>query len=136
MAVKEPSSTPSLASVICLSLAYSNTLSSYNVQVFIETVVVHEIVVVRRNRRCSQTSKLTFSISLKQRHKSKNEVMAEIIMKSKLGKMEKTKKTEERARLMDELDKDFKSLENSHAMARLTQEFDLLEVFKNEMVQH
>ncbi|CAA7043498.1 unnamed protein product [Microthlaspi erraticum] len=43
MAVKEPSSTPSLASVICRSLAYSNTLSGYNVQVFLESGVVHEI---------------------------------------------------------------------------------------------
>uniref|UniRef100_A0A1J3CFN2 Nucleolar protein 14 n=1 Tax=Noccaea caerulescens TaxID=107243 RepID=A0A1J3CFN2_NOCCA len=62
-----------------------------------------------------------------ERHKSKKEVMEEIIMKSKLGRMEKAKKKEEKEKLMDELDKDFKSLENSQAMARLTQEFDLPE---------
>lgn len=48
--------------------------------------------------------------------------------------MEKAKKKEEKEKLMDELDKDFKSLENSHAMARLTQEFDLPEVNDDQIL--
>jgi nucleolar protein 14 len=58
-----------------------------------------------------------------ERRKSKKEVMEEIIMKSKLGRMEKAKQKEEKGKLMDELDKNFKSLVNSEAMESLTKPF-------------
>ncbi|ESQ28345.1 hypothetical protein EUTSA_v10018096mg [Eutrema salsugineum] len=62
-----------------------------------------------------------------ERHKSKKEVMEEIIMKSKLGRMEKAKQKEEKEKLMDELNKDFMSLVDSEAMKSLTQPFRLQE---------
>ncbi|CAH8327070.1 unnamed protein product [Eruca vesicaria subsp. sativa] len=58
-----------------------------------------------------------------ERRKSKKEVMDEIIMKSKLGKMEKAKNKEEKEKLLDELNKDYMSMENSEAMKSLTQDF-------------
>ncbi|CDY65810.1 BnaA02g35820D [Brassica napus] len=58
-----------------------------------------------------------------ERHKSKKEVMDEIIMKSKLGKMEKAKHKEEKEKLLDDLNKELMSLENSDAMKSLTQDF-------------
>nr|VDD22398.1 unnamed protein product [Brassica oleracea] len=54
---------------------------------------------------------------------SKKEVMDEIIMKSKLGKMEKAKHKEEKEKLLDDLNKELMSLENSDAMKSLTQDF-------------
>ncbi|EOA33605.1 hypothetical protein CARUB_v10019758mg [Capsella rubella] len=62
------------------------------------------------------------------RHKSKKEVMEEIIMKSKLGRMEKAKQKEEKEKLMDELDKNFQSLVNSQAMESLTKPFEVEEI--------
>ncbi|CAG7893135.1 unnamed protein product [Brassica rapa] len=58
-----------------------------------------------------------------ERRKSKKEVMDEIIMKSKLGKMEKAKHKEEKEKLLDDLNKELMSLENSDAMKSLTQDF-------------
>lgn len=93
-----------------------------------------------------------------QRHKSKKEVMEEIIMKSKLGRvtisavflvssfcmacqftvgnlfysvvvqMEKAKQKEEKEKLIDELDKDFMSLVGSQAMESLTKPFEVQQV--------
>ncbi|XP_010415534.1 PREDICTED: nucleolar protein 14-like isoform X4 [Camelina sativa] len=68
------------------------------------------------------------------RHKSKKEVMEEIIMKSKLGRMEKAKQKEEKEKLMDELDKNFESLVNSQAMESLTKPFDVEEEKGNPYV--
>ncbi|KAL1218499.1 hypothetical protein V5N11_001667 [Cardamine amara subsp. amara] len=62
-----------------------------------------------------------------ERHKSKKEVMEEIIMKSKLGRMEKAKQKEEKEKLIDELDKDYMSLVGSQAMASLTKPFEVVE---------
>ncbi|KAG2281279.1 hypothetical protein Bca52824_052499 [Brassica carinata] len=58
-----------------------------------------------------------------QRRKSKKEVMSEIIMKSKLGKMEKAKHKEEKEKDLVVLNEEFMSLENSDAMKSLTQDF-------------
>ncbi|KAF2598592.1 hypothetical protein F2Q68_00008634 [Brassica cretica] len=58
-----------------------------------------------------------------ERRKSKKEVMDEIIMKSKLGKMEKAKHKEEKEKLLDDLNKELMSLENSDSMKSLTQDF-------------
>ncbi|CAE5963507.1 unnamed protein product [Arabidopsis arenosa] len=69
-----------------------------------------------------------------ERHKSKKEVMEEIIMKSKLGRMEKAKQKEEKGKLMDELDENFKSLVNSQAMESLTKPFDVEEDTRNPYV--
>ncbi|CAI0463404.1 unnamed protein product [Linum tenue] len=52
-------------------------------------------------------------------HKSKKEVMNEIIMKSKHFKAEKAKEKEENEKLMEELDKTFTSLEQSKVLASL-----------------
>ncbi|CAH2066294.1 unnamed protein product [Thlaspi arvense] len=60
-----------------------------------------------------------------ERRKSKKEVMAEIIMKSKLGKMEKAEKKEEKEKLLDELNKNFTALVDSQEMKSLTQPFNL-----------
>ncbi|KFK41333.1 hypothetical protein AALP_AA2G116500 [Arabis alpina] len=61
-----------------------------------------------------------------ERHKSKKEVMEEIIMKSKLGRMEKAKHKEEKEKLMDEVDKDFMSLD-SELLESLNQPSDIPE---------
>lgn len=55
------------------------------------------------------------------KHKSKKEVMEEIIAKSKFFKVEKAKHKEENEQLMDELDKNFTSLVQSKALLSLTQ---------------
>ncbi|KAF7124640.1 hypothetical protein RHSIM_Rhsim12G0073500 [Rhododendron simsii] len=55
------------------------------------------------------------------RHKTKKEVMEEIISKSKYFKAEKAKEKEENEQLVDELDKNFTSLVESRALLSLTQ---------------
>ncbi|KAK9101020.1 hypothetical protein Scep_024450 [Stephania cephalantha] len=55
------------------------------------------------------------------KHKSKKEIMAEIIFKSKQAKAEKAKGKEEDERLLEQLDKDFSSLVQSQALSSLTQ---------------
>lgn len=55
------------------------------------------------------------------RHKSKKEVMEEIILKSKFFKAQKSKEKEENEELMDQLDKDFSSLVQSDTLLSLTQ---------------
>ncbi|CAI0390521.1 unnamed protein product [Linum tenue] len=52
-------------------------------------------------------------------HKSKKEVMQEIILKSKHFKAEKAKEKEENEKLMEELDKKFTSLEQSKVLSSL-----------------
>ncbi|CAI0390648.1 unnamed protein product [Linum tenue] len=52
-------------------------------------------------------------------HKSKKEVMQEIILKSKHFKAEKAKEKEENEKLMEELDKKFTSLEQSKVLSPL-----------------
>ncbi|XP_030511776.1 nucleolar protein 14 isoform X1 [Rhodamnia argentea] len=55
------------------------------------------------------------------RHKSKKEVMEEIIFKSKLFKAQKAKDKEENEQLMEDLDKNFTSLVQSEALLSLTE---------------
>ncbi|KHN00285.1 Nucleolar protein 14 [Glycine soja] len=55
------------------------------------------------------------------RHKSKKEVMEEIISKSKFYKAQKAKDKEENENLVEELDKDFTSLVHSEALLSLTE---------------
>lgn len=55
------------------------------------------------------------------RHKSKKEVMEEIILKSKFYKAQKAKDKEENEQLVEELDKDFTSLLHSEALLSLTE---------------
>ncbi|KHN15381.1 Nucleolar protein 14, partial [Glycine soja] len=55
------------------------------------------------------------------RHKSKKEVMEEIISKSKFYKAQKAKDKEENENLVEELDKDFTSLIHSEALLSLTE---------------
>ncbi|KAL2338263.1 hypothetical protein Fmac_012709 [Flemingia macrophylla] len=55
------------------------------------------------------------------RHKSKKEVMEEIISKSKFFKAQKAKDKEENEHLVEELDKDFTSLVHSEALLSLTE---------------
>ncbi|XP_068665548.1 uncharacterized protein [Aristolochia californica] len=55
------------------------------------------------------------------KHKSKKEVMQEIISKSKFYKGQKAKDKEEDEQLMEQLDKDFTSLAQSEALLSLTQ---------------
>ncbi|KAL5728623.1 hypothetical protein ACHQM5_001688 [Ranunculus cassubicifolius] len=55
------------------------------------------------------------------KHKSKKEVMEEIILKSKYFKAQKSKEKDENIELMEQLDKDFASLVQSQALAALTQ---------------
>ncbi|KAG5095713.1 hypothetical protein JHK84_051301 [Glycine max] len=55
------------------------------------------------------------------RHKSKKEVMEEIISKSKFYKAQKAKDKEENENLVEELDKDFTSLVQSEALLSLTE---------------
>ncbi|KAL3636188.1 hypothetical protein CASFOL_020735 [Castilleja foliolosa] len=55
------------------------------------------------------------------RHKSKKEVMEDIIFKSKFYKAEKAKEKEENEHFIDQLDKDFTSLVQSEALLSLTQ---------------
>ncbi|XP_030449265.1 uncharacterized protein LOC115671769 isoform X1 [Syzygium oleosum] len=55
------------------------------------------------------------------KHKSKKEVMEEIIFKSKLFKAQKAKDKEENEQLMEELDKNFTSLVQSEALLSLTE---------------
>ncbi|TKY53739.1 Nucleolar protein 14 [Spatholobus suberectus] len=55
------------------------------------------------------------------RHKSKKEVMEEIISKSKFYKAQKARDKEENEHLVEELDKDFTSLVHSEALLSLTE---------------
>ncbi|ESW17858.1 hypothetical protein PHAVU_007G274500 [Phaseolus vulgaris] len=55
------------------------------------------------------------------RHKSKKEVMEEIILKSKFYKAQKARDKEENEHLVEELDKDFTSLVHSEALLSLTE---------------
>ncbi|KAF9624425.1 hypothetical protein IFM89_011433 [Coptis chinensis] len=55
------------------------------------------------------------------RHKSKKEVMEELILKSKYFKAQKSKDKEENEELKEQLDKDFTSLLQSEALLSLTQ---------------
>ncbi|XP_014514329.1 nucleolar protein 14 [Vigna radiata var. radiata] len=55
------------------------------------------------------------------RHKSKKEVMEEIITKSKFYKAQKARDKEENEHLVEELDKDFTSLVHSEALLSLTE---------------
>ncbi|KAL3830598.1 hypothetical protein ACJIZ3_019400 [Penstemon smallii] len=55
------------------------------------------------------------------RHKSKKEVMEDIIFKSKFFKAEKAKEKEENEKFMEQLDKDFASIDWSEALLSLTQ---------------
>ncbi|KAG8383019.1 hypothetical protein BUALT_Bualt05G0140300 [Buddleja alternifolia] len=55
------------------------------------------------------------------RHKSKKEVMEDIITKSKFFKAQKAKEKEENEEFIDQLDKDFTSLVQSEALLSLTQ---------------
>ncbi|KAF8040406.1 hypothetical protein BT93_B2592 [Corymbia citriodora subsp. variegata] len=55
------------------------------------------------------------------KHKSKKEVMEEIIFKSKLFKAQKAKDKEENELLMEELDKNFASLVQSEALLSMTE---------------
>ncbi|KAL4639817.1 hypothetical protein ACB092_03G245500 [Castanea dentata] len=55
------------------------------------------------------------------RHKTKKEVMEEIISKSKFFKAQKAKEKEENERLMEDLDKNFTSLVQSEALLSLTE---------------
>ncbi|GFP87290.1 nucleolar protein 14 [Phtheirospermum japonicum] len=55
------------------------------------------------------------------RHKSKKEVMEDIIFKSKFFKAQKAKEKEENEQFIDQLDKDFTSLVQSEALLSLTQ---------------
>lgn len=54
------------------------------------------------------------------RHKSKKEIMEEVILKSKFFKAQKAKDKEENEQLMDELDKNFSSLVQSQMLTSLT----------------
>ncbi|XP_021910283.1 nucleolar protein 14 isoform X2 [Carica papaya] len=73
------------------------------------------------NAHGSQNSLETGFEGEENKQKTKKEVMEEIIMKSKLGKMEKAKKKEENEQLMDELDKSFTSLVQSKVLLSLTE---------------
>ncbi|TXG56664.1 hypothetical protein EZV62_017977 [Acer yangbiense] len=55
------------------------------------------------------------------KHKSKKEVMEEVILKSKYFKAQKAKDKEENEQLMEELDKTFSSLVQSEALLSLTE---------------
>ncbi|KAK3222810.1 hypothetical protein Dsin_009835 [Dipteronia sinensis] len=55
------------------------------------------------------------------KHKSKKEVMEEVILKSKYFKAQKAKDKEENVQLMEELDKTFSSLVQSEALLSLTE---------------
>ncbi|KAG4206162.1 hypothetical protein ERO13_A04G145600v2 [Gossypium hirsutum] len=55
------------------------------------------------------------------KHKSKKEIMEEVILKSKFFKAQKARDKEENEQLMDELDKSFSSLVQSQALLSLTE---------------
>ncbi|CAH9117309.1 unnamed protein product [Cuscuta epithymum] len=57
------------------------------------------------------------------RHKSKKEVMEEIILKSKFFKAQKAKEKEENEQLLEQLDKNFTSLMQSKALVSLKQPY-------------
>lgn len=57
----------------------------------------------------------------KNKHKSKKEIMEEVILKSKYFKAQKAKEKEENEQLMEELDKSFSSLVQSEVLLSLTE---------------
>ncbi|KAL3511019.1 hypothetical protein ACH5RR_030420 [Cinchona calisaya] len=78
-------------------------------------------ILVQLNHTAVENAQQTGLSGQDTRHKSKKEVMEEIISKSKFFKAEKAKDKEENEQLVDQLDQEFTSLVQSEALLSLTQ---------------